>query len=140
MNLSRENVCPFGSRLYQSNLIDFHHIRQDALCLQCGLSLKNSPSLCNCSQPFTTEYFGGLSNQGFPSMKWNGIHNITSSFLSEVCHNVATEPSQQHLSGKQMDYNTASTTPYARLPTLYRKYGVERWLVCEIFFGCMSIL
>ena len=45
----------------------------------------------------------------------NELHDITASLLSEVCHNVATEPRLQPLSGESMTYQTAIITDDARL-------------------------
>ena len=41
--------------------------------------------------------------------------DITASLLSEVCHNVATEPRLQPLNGESMTHRTAITTDDARL-------------------------
>ena len=52
---------------------------------------------------------------GFPTIRHNELLDITASLLSEVCHNVATEPQLQPLSGESMTYRTAITTDDARL-------------------------
>ena len=52
---------------------------------------------------------------GFPTIRHNELRDITASLLSDVCHNVATEPRLQHLSGESMTHRTAITTDEARL-------------------------
>ena len=52
---------------------------------------------------------------GFPTIRHNELRDITASLLSEVCHNVATEPRLQPLNGESMTHRTAITTDDARL-------------------------
>ena len=37
---------------------------------------------------------------GFPIMRHNEVRDLTATLLTEVCHNVATEPSLQPISAK----------------------------------------
>ncbi len=52
---------------------------------------------------------------GFPTIRHNEIRDITASLLTEVCHNVATEPSLQTLSGEILNHRTANKEDGARL-------------------------
>ena len=52
---------------------------------------------------------------GFPTIRHNGLRDITASLLSDVCHNVATEPRLQPSSGESMTHRTAITTDEACL-------------------------
>jgi len=45
---------------------------------------------------------------GFPTLRHKEIRDLTASLLSEVCHNVATEPSLQPLSEEIFSYHTAN--------------------------------
>ena len=45
----------------------------------------------------------------FPTIRHNEIRDITASLLTEVCHNVATEPPLQPLSGEILNHRTANT-------------------------------
>ena len=41
---------------------------------------------------------------GFPTIRHNDVRDITASLLTEVYHNVATEPPLQPLSGEALTY------------------------------------
>ena len=51
---------------------------------------------------------------GFPTIRHNEIRDITASLLTEVCHNVATEPLLQPLTGETFSHRTAITEPNSR--------------------------
>ena len=51
----------------------------------------------------------------FPSIRHNEVRDLTSAFLSEVCHNVHTEPTQQPLQGEHLKYKSANGEVGARL-------------------------
>ena len=61
---------------------------------------------------------------GFPSIRHNEIRDIIADFLSEVCHNVGTEPSLQPVTGEQLLHRTANREDGARLD-----------IVAESFWG-----
>ena len=48
----------------------------------------------------TVEHASSWSFGGFPSIRHNELQDITAALLSEVCHNVRTEPPLQPLSGE----------------------------------------
>ena len=52
---------------------------------------------------------------GFPTIRHNELRDITASLLSDVCHNVASEPRLQPLSGESITHRTSITTDEARL-------------------------
>ena len=51
---------------------------------------------------------------GFLTVRHNDIRDITASLLTEVCHNVATEPKLQPLNGETFSYLTTNTDAEAR--------------------------
>ena len=51
----------------------------------------------------------------FPILRHNELHDLTGEPLSQMCHNVTTEPHLKPLSGEEMRYNTAITKENARL-------------------------
>ncbi|KAL5500674.1 hypothetical protein EMCRGX_G012268 [Ephydatia muelleri] len=55
------------------------------------------------------------SRGGFPSIRHNEVRDLTSAFLSEVCHNVHTEPTLQPLQGEHLKYKSANGEVGARL-------------------------
>ena len=52
---------------------------------------------------------------GFPTIRYNEVRDMTASLLTEVCHNVATEPPLQPLSGESFNAQSANTDDNSRL-------------------------
>lgn len=88
---------------------------RDAICLRYGWQPTHLPSHCICGHHFTVEHALICSRGGFPSIRHNELRDITAGFLSEICHNVGTEPPLQPLSGEQLTYRTANREDGARL-------------------------
>ena len=88
---------------------------RDALCLRYGWKPNNTPQNCNCGVQFTVDHAMICHMGGFPTIRHNEICDITASLATEVCHNIATEPSLQPLSGESMDARSANTDDGARL-------------------------
>ena len=88
---------------------------RDALCLRYGWRPTNMPQLCNCGTQFTVDHAMICHMGGFPMIRHNKIRDITASLLTEVCHNVATEPALQPLTGERMNARTANSNEGACL-------------------------
>ena len=88
---------------------------RDALCLRYGWHPSNLPSYCSCGKRFTVEHALSCSHGGFPSIHHNELRDITAGLLSEVCHNVGTEPSLQPVTEEQLTHRTANREDGARL-------------------------
>ena len=73
------------------------------------------PSHCICSHQFTVEHAFICSRGGFSSIRHNELRDITAGLLTEVCHNVGTEPPLQPLSGEQLRLRSANREDGARL-------------------------
>ena len=52
---------------------------------------------------------------GFPIIRHNEVRDLTATLLTEVCHNVATEPALQPISAETFCNATANTVDDARL-------------------------
>ena len=63
----------------------------------------------------TVERAFSCSFGGFPLIRHNELHDITAALLSEVCHNVRTEPPLQPLSGEQFHYRSANVEDGSQL-------------------------
>ena len=85
---------------------------RDALCLRYGWKPSNIPQTCNCGSCFTVDHAIICHMGGFPTIHHNEIRDITSSLLTEVCHNVTTEPP---LTGETFDARSANTQDNTRL-------------------------
>ena len=88
---------------------------KDALCLRYGWSLSNTPHTCNCGTVFSVDHAMICHMGGFPTIRHNEIRDITASLLTEVCHNVATEPLMQPLTGETLTLRSANSEDGARL-------------------------
>ena len=73
---------------------------------------------------------------GFPSVQHNEVQDLTSAFLSEVCHNVHTEPTFQPSQGVHLRYKSANELDLmllhrisgemtTKLPTLMSEYSTH---------------
>ena len=52
---------------------------------------------------------------GFPTIRYNEVRDMTASLLTELCHNVSTEPPLQPLSGESFHFRSANTDDNAHL-------------------------
>ena len=63
------------------------------------------------------------SRGGFPSIRHNEIRDLTADLLSEVCHNVSTEPQLQPMTGEQLTHRTDNREDGARLDVVAKSFG-----------------
>ena len=88
---------------------------RDALHLRYGWDIRNTPQSCVCGSSFSINHAMTCKRGGFPILRHNEIRDMTAKLLSEVCHNVATEPPLQPLSGETFTYRSANVSTEARL-------------------------
>ena len=88
---------------------------KDAICLRYGWKLPNTPTKCTCGTAFSIDHAIICPKGGFPTIRHNELRDVTASLLSEICHNVATEPRLQPLSGESLTHRSAITSDDARL-------------------------
>ena len=105
MDLSREkgastwlSVLP----LEEYGLVLHKGAFRDALALRYGWSPVNAPLNCACGTHFSVEHVLSCPKCGYPSIRHNEIRDLTAALLSEVCHDVSTEPHLQPMTGKVM--------------------------------------
>ena len=88
---------------------------RDAVSLRYDWELKNTPQTCSCGASFTIDHAMMCHTGRFPTIRHNEIRDITATLLTEVCHNVATEPPLQPLSGEILNHRTANKDDGTRL-------------------------
>ena len=88
---------------------------RDALCLRYGWNLCSTPQTCNCGAQFSVDHAMICHMGGFPTIRHNELRDITATLLTEVCHNVTTEPTLQPLSGETFDARSTNTNDGARV-------------------------
>ena len=75
----------------------------------------NTGSTCHCGALFSVDHAMVCLYGGFPIIRHNEVCDLTATLLTEVCHNVATEPSLQPISAETFPNTTANIADDARL-------------------------
>ena len=88
---------------------------RDALCLRYGWRPPLLPSQCVCDKTFNIEHALSCPYGGFPSIRHNEIRDITAHLMSDICHNVGTEPVLQPVTDERLTYRTANLEDGARV-------------------------
>ena len=100
---------------------------KDALWLRYGWQPSDLPSECVCGASFTVEHALSCPQGGFRSLRHNEVRDLSAQLLSDVCVDVAIEPTLLPLTGEHMIYSSANTEDGARLDV--RARGV--WGSCH---------
>ena len=100
---------------------------RDALCLRYGWKPSNFPSKCACGASFSVDHALCCSKGGFPTHRHNEIRDFTASVLTEVCHDVCTEPPLQELAGEPLPYATSNREDGARLDIRAQGFWGDRF-------------
>ena len=95
---------------------------RDALCLRYGWHPSNLPLQCTCGKQFSVEHALSCSHGGFPSIRHNELRDITAELMSEVCHNVGTEPPLQPITDEHLIHRTANREDGARLDVAAERF------------------
>ena len=73
-------------------------------------------SAVSVADPTTLNIYAlSCPNGAFPTIRHNDIRDLTAELMSEVCHDVSTEPPLQPLSGESLSLRTANQDVSARL-------------------------
>ena len=104
-------VLPLDEHGFSLHKGDF----RDAVCLRYGWPLPHLPTECICGASFTVEHAFTCPHGGYPSLRHNEIRDITAQLMSEVCPNVATEPTLQPVTNERFYHRSANTESGARL-------------------------
>ena len=88
---------------------------RDAIALRYGRLPQHLPASCPCGKPFSVEHALSCPKGGFPTLRHNEIRDLTANLLSEVCHNVSTEPHLQPVTGESLAFATSNAQDGARL-------------------------
>lgn len=122
LQCAREFACLKGASSWLSVLpLDEHGFSlhkgdfRDAVCLRYGWSLSYLPTECVCGVSFSVEHAFTCPHGGYPTLRHNEIRDITAQMMSEVCPNVATEPTLQPVTNERFFHRSANTEDGARL-------------------------
>ena len=101
-------ISEFGFSLHKSAF-------RDALALRYGWQPLNVPTTCACGKGFTIDHMLSCARGGFPFIRHNEIRDVMATLLSEVCHDVCTEPHLQPLNGEAFSLRSTNANDGARL-------------------------
>ena len=73
------------------------------------------PSHCACGKPFDCSHAMSCPTGGLPTIRHNELRDLCAQMLTEVSHNVATEPTLEPLQGEQFRSSSTTTDEGARL-------------------------
>ena len=82
----------------------------------------DTPQSCICGHKFEVDHVVSCKRGGVVIQRQNKLRDFTASLLTEVCHNVAVEPSLQPLNGENFLFRSANTDSEARLDVKARGF------------------
>ena len=88
---------------------------RDAFFFCYGITPLNTSKTCQCGTSFSVDHAMVYPFGGFPTIRHNEVRDLTASLLTEVSHNVQTEPSLQPVTTETFSLVSANTTNDARL-------------------------
>ena len=75
----------------------------------------STPTHCVCGSSFTVQHVLSCPRGGFPIIRHNELRDLTAHLLTEVCHDVKTEPDLQLLTGETLSHTSANSSDGATL-------------------------
>ena len=91
------------------------HLAQDAIALWYGWTPSRMPTTCACGRKFEVEHALSCAKGAFPSIRHNEIRDLTAHLLTEVVHDICTEPDLQPITNEGLTGATANLQEGARL-------------------------
>ena len=113
---------------------------RDAMALRYCWVPSQIPSHCVCGQPFTIQLVLQCPRGGFPSIRHNGLRDLTASLLKETCHGVATEPSLQPITSETFRAASTNTQDGARLDIVANGFWGGVYERAFLMSGCLTHL
>ena len=101
-------IADFGFKLHKGAF-------RDALALRYGWPPSRIPQNCECGTTFSVDHAFSCPRGGFPILRHNEIRDLTANLLTEVCHQVSTEPDLQPLTNETWRMKSTNTQDGARL-------------------------
>ena len=87
----------------------------DALCLRYNIPMKGLPNVCGCGKLNNIDHIMTCPKGGYIHLRHNQIRDLEAKILSEVCHDVITEPTLLPLAGERFQLRSTNDAPDARL-------------------------
>ena len=96
----------------------------DCIRLRYGWHIANLTSMCACGAKFDLQHCMSCKKGGFINIRHNDIRDLTAKMLTEVCKDVAVEPTLIPLTGENMKYKSAIIGNEARLDVRVRGFWI----------------
>ena len=101
-------ISEFGFTLHKGAFVD-------AISLRYGWTPNRVPSYCECGTVFSIDHSLSCPRGGFTIQRHNEVRDITANLLTEVCHQVSTEPDLQPVTRETFNQVSTNTQDNARL-------------------------
>ena len=88
---------------------------RDAIALRYGWQPLHAPTSCACGTNFSVEHALSCPMGGFPTIRHNKVRDLTANLMTEVWHDVCTEPTLQPITGEALSGASAIIEDGARL-------------------------
>ena len=88
---------------------------RDSLRMRYNLPLSDLPSYCPCGENVSVSHSLSCKKGGFVAQIHDGIRDLLTSVISNVCKSVESEPHLQPHDNERLKLITANTRPEARL-------------------------
>ena len=88
---------------------------RDAVSLRYGWPLSHLPTECICGASFTVDHAFTCPHGGYLTLRHNEVRDISAQLMSEVCPNVAIEPTLQPVTNEHFSHWSANMETGARL-------------------------
>ena len=136
---ARELACLKGASSWLTVLpLDEHRFSlykgdfRDAVSLCYGWLLPHLLTECICGASFTVDHTFTCPHDGFPTLCHNEIRDITAQLMSEVCPNVASEPTLQPVTNERFFHCSANTESGARLQLMLGHRGFGEFTINKL--------
>ena len=113
------------------------------LSLWYGLLPLNTTKNCHCGTSFSVDHAMVCPFGGYPTIRHNEVHDLTATLLTEVCHNVATEPALQPITAETFPYSTANTSDDVCLNVKARGFwcrGQDAFFDVRVFYPMHPVI
>ena len=87
----------------------------DALALRYDWPLNRTPTNCECGLSFSVDHSRSCPRGGFTILRHNEVRDLTANLLTEVSHEVSTEPDLQPVTTESFNLRSTNTQDNARL-------------------------
>ena len=112
------SALPLEKHNFSLNKSEF----RDAIALRYNKHINNLPSYCVCGSKFDVTHAMNCKRGGFINARHDNIRDFEASLLSQVCHDVESEPCLQPVTTELLSARSANVSADARLDVRARGF------------------